>query len=240
MVARGAKGMRYILFALVLLGVSVAFFPWLESQLPAQYNPFTPLSVTDAPGLMTQYKLRKISKNQVACLAVLESARAAGLINFQSVPDSGGQCPLTGAVRVQNFGSVALSSSFLASCPLAVSGTMFVAQAAAPLAEQVFGQRLVRIDHLGSFACRNVYHRAVGRLSEHATAEALDVAGFRMNDGEDVTVASGWKREGKDADYLHQVFRGACPFFGNIIGPDYNAAHANHFHLGMRWFGFCR
>ncbi|EHE2712186.1 extensin, partial [Salmonella enterica] len=23
-------------------------------------------------------------------------------------------------------------------------------------------------------------------------------------------------------------------------GPDYNAAHANHFHLGMRGYGVCR
>ncbi|WP_181942607.1 extensin family protein, partial [Klebsiella pneumoniae] len=23
------------------------------------------------------------------------------------------------------------------------------------------------------------------------------------------------------------------------LGPDYNAAHANHFHLGMRGQGFC-
>ncbi|WP_188186207.1 extensin family protein, partial [Salmonella enterica] len=24
------------------------------------------------------------------------------------------------------------------------------------------------------------------------------------------------------------------------LGPDYNAAHANHFHLGMRGYGVCR
>jgi len=232
--------MRYILFALFLLVVGVTTFPWLKSQLPEQYNPFTPLSVTDPPGLITQYKLRRLSKNQDACLAVLDRAKADGLINFQTVASSDGQCPLNGAVRVQNFGSVSLSSSFLASCPLAVSTTMFVAQAASPMAQRVLGEKLIRIDHLGSYACRNIYHRAQGRLSEHATADALDVAMFRMSGGENISVASGWKREGRESDFLHQVFATGCPFFGNIIGPDYNAAHANHFHLGMRWFGFCR
>ncbi|WAT02821.1 extensin family protein [Rouxiella chamberiensis] len=232
--------MRYILFALVVLVAGFAVYPWLQSQLPPQYNPFTPLSVSDPPGLITQYKLKRLSKNPAACLAVLERAKADGLLNFQSVGNTRGQCPLTDAVRVQNFGKVSLSSSFLASCPLAVSTTMFVAQAAAPVAERVMNQRLIRIDHLGSFACRNVYHRAEGRISEHATADALDVSGFRMTGGENVTVAGGWKREDKTSTFLHDVFSEGCPFFGNIIGPDYNAAHANHFHLGMRWFGFCR
>lgn len=231
--------MRYILFALVVMVTGFAVYPWLQSQLPARYNPFAPLSVSDPPNFITQYKLKRLSNNHDACMAVLESAKAEGLLNFQNVGNSRGQCPLTGAVRVQNFGKVSLSSSFLASCPLAVSTTMFVAQAAAPSAERVFKQKLLRIDHLGSFACRNVYHRAEGRLSEHASADALDVAGFRISGGENITVAAGWKREGNPSNFLHEVFKEGCPFFGNIIGPDYNAAHANHFHLGMRWFGFC-
>ncbi len=232
--------MRYILFALIILTAGVVFFPRLSQQLPPQYNPFTPLSVTDPPGLITQYKLRRLSKNPDACLAVLNRAQSDGFLSFQTVGDTSGQCPLTGAVRIRNFGKVSLSSSFLASCPLAVSTTMFVAQAAAPLADSLLGQKLVRLDHLGSFACRNVYHRAQGRLSEHATADALDLAGFKMSAGETIGVARGWKKEGKESSYLHQLFSEGCPFFGNIIGPDYNAAHANHFHLGMHWFGFCR
>ncbi len=232
--------MRYVLLTLILLATGVVLFPWLQQQLPAQYNPFTPLSVTDPPGLITHYKLRRLAQNPVACQAVLDRAQAAGLLSFKKVGSTTGQCPLSDAVRIQNFGPVALSSSFLASCPLAVSTTMFVVQAAAPLANSVLEQKLVRIDHLGSFACRNIYHRAQGRLSEHATADAVDLAGFKMSAGETITVAGSWKETGKTSDYLHQVFSAGCPFMGNIIGPDYNAAHANHFHLGMRWFGFCR
>lgn len=232
--------MRYILSALILLVAILAISPWLQRQLPAQYNPFIPLAVTDPPSLITQYKLRRLSKNDTACLAVLEAAKSAGLINFHRLGNITGQCPLTAAVRVENFGAVSLSSSFLASCPLAVSSLMFVTQTAAPVARQQLGKKLLRIDHLGSYACRNVYNRVQGRLSEHASADALDIAGFTMAGGETVTVAAGWRKAGKESDYLHRLFSEGCPFFGNIIGPDYNAAHANHFHLGMHWFGFCR
>ena len=40
----------------------------------------------------------------------------------------------------------------------------------------------------GSFACRNIYHRQQARRSEHATADALDVSGFRLADGRRVSV----------------------------------------------------
>lgn len=39
---------------------------------------------------------------------------------------------------------------------------------------------------------------------------------------------------------LHTLWRGGCDVFGNALGPDYNAAHASHFHLGMRGAGYCR
>ncbi|NTV11537.1 MAG: extensin family protein, partial [Zoogloea sp.] len=39
------------------------------------------------------------------------------------------------------------------------------------------------IEHYGSFACRNIYPRQDGPLSEHARANALDVAGFTLQDG---------------------------------------------------------
>ena len=97
---------------------------------------------------------------------------------------------------------------------------------------------LVRIDHLGSYACRNIYHRANARLSEHATAEALDISGFRLANGQQVTVLRGWKQD-KTQPWLRAMLSASCGYYGNGLGPDYNAAHANHFHLGMRGYGLC-
>jgi hypothetical protein len=97
---------------------------------------------------------------------------------------------------------------------------------------------LVRIDHFGSYACRNIYHRANARLSEHATAEALDISGFRLANGQQVTVLRGWKQD-KTQPWLRAMLSASCAYYGNGLGPDYNAAHANHFHLGMRGYGLC-
>lgn len=140
---------------------------------------------------------------------------------------------------MRNFGPVTLSSSFIASCPLALSSALFVHQQARPLTQTLMGSELARIEHVGSFACRNIYHRPDARRSEHASADALDISAFQLANGQRVTVLRGWREE-KTYPWLRALLSASCDYYGNGLGPEYNAAHANHFHLGMRGFGLCR
>lgn len=205
--------------------------------LPAHYNPFAPLQLSDPPGRIAQFKLQRLTPED--CAALLTQANQRRWISSQPVADSGGDCPLQNVVRVRSFGDVALSSSFLASCPLALSSARFVEQQAQPLAQAHFGSALRQIDHLGSYACRNIYNRADARRSEHASADALDIAAFRFASGQRVTVLNGWKQP-QTQPFLRQLLDSACLYYGNGLGPEYNAAHADHFHLGMRGYGLCR
>lgn len=232
--------MKLFISAMLLAVLLFCSAPWIQRHLPPGYDPWATLTVDDPPTIITRYKLKRLAQDPAACLAILARARAAGKISFQPQSNIQGDCPLIAPVRVTSFGPVGLSSSFLASCPLALSSAMFVAQSARPQAQQLLGQPLARIDHLGSFACRNIYHRAVGRLSEHASADALDVSGFRLANGQHLQVAASYRRQDAAGIYLRQVFSDSCPFYGNTLGPDYNAAHANHFHLGMKGYGICR
>ncbi|EOL9133419.1 extensin family protein [Enterobacter cloacae] len=224
---------KTLLIVFILVAVATVGYRWL----PSHYNPFTPLSLDDPPGPITQYKLRRLTPE--ACASLLSQANQKALIRTQPVADSAGACPLHNVVRVRDFGPVSLNSSFLASCPLALSSALFVSQQARPLTRTWTGSELVRIEHLGSYACRNIYHRPDARRSEHATAEALDISAFRLANGERVTILHGW-RSTKTQPWLQALLTASCGYYGNGLGPKYNAAHANHFHLGMRGFGLCR
>ncbi|MBZ6367393.1 MULTISPECIES: extensin family protein [Enterobacter] len=224
---------KTLLTIFILGAIATAGYRWL----PSYYNPFTPLNLDDPPGRITQYKLRHLTRE--ACASLLAQANQKKLIRTQAVADSGGECPLNNVVRVRDFGPVSLNGSFLASCPLALSSALFVSQQARPLTKRFTGSELTRIEHLGSFACRNIYHRPDARRSEHATAEALDIAAFRLANGERVTVLNGWK-SAKTQPWLKALLAASCGYYGNGLGPEYNAAHASHFHLGMRGFGLCR
>ena len=224
---------KSLLIGLVIVGAAVMGYRWL----PSYYNPFVPLNLDDPPGKITQYKLRRLTPE--ACASLLSQANQKQLIQTQTLADSAGDCPLTDVVRVRNFGPVTLSSSFIASCPLALSSALFVHQQARPLTQTLMGSELARIEHVGSFACRNIYHRPDARRSEHASADALDISAFQLANGQRVTVLRGWREE-KTYPWLRALLSASCDYYGNGLGPEHNAAHANHFHLGMRGFGLCR
>lgn len=204
--------------------------------LPPQWNPWAPLDVRADPNFLTRYKLMRLRADPQLCDQVLSTA---GLRVSRQADSPDAKCPLINTLRVQG-GEVALSSSFLASCRLAVSFALFERHALQPAAQAVYGQSVSRVDHLGSFACRNVYGRENGRRSQHASADALDIAGFRLADGRAINVLKDWPKDNQDAKFLRQVRQGACDTFSVVLSPDYNAAHRNHFHLDVGPWSVCR
>jgi hypothetical protein len=230
--------MRYffIVFFLVIagLGIGVAY-DWI--QIPSQWNPFKPLDVRHPPNILTRYKLIRLQMEPDLCAQALRTSP----LRYAEMPAHTGskQCPLDKVVRVQRS-DVAFSGSFLATCPLATAYALFELHTLQPAAQAVFGQRVVSVEHFGSFACRNIYHRANARRSEHATANALDLAGFRLENGQRITVARDWKGDDDKARFLHLLREGACKAFNTTLTPNYNAAHHDHFHLDMGRFTVCR
>ena len=204
--------------------------------LPPQWNPWAPLDVRADPNYLTRYKLMRLRDDPQLCDQALSTS---GLRVARQADSPDAKCPLTNTLRVQG-GEVALSSSFLASCRLAVSFALFERHALQPAAQAIYGQSVSRVDHLGSFACRNVYGRENGRRSQHASADALDIAGFRLADGRAINVLKDWPKDNQDAKFLRQVRQGACDTFSVVLSPDYNAAHRNHFHLDVGPWSVCR
>ena len=73
-----------------------------------------------------------------------------------------------------------------------------------PAAEQAFGSPITRLANASGYACRqrNGSQSHSERLSEHALANAIDIAGFVTADGRTIEVARHWGptlREQKDA-----------------------------------------
>ncbi|GAA5234260.1 extensin family protein [Verticiella sediminum] len=234
--------MRVLILLILFVGLGVLGLRQSWWEIPREWNPWAALHVGDPVTPATRLKLRRLRDDPTACRAALDTA-PQGTLRYDALGDHLGApgCPLENVVRVRRAGTD-FSASFVASCPLALAWTLYEIHGLQPAAEATLGTRVRQVEHYGSFACRNIYHRENARRSEHATAEALDVAGFRFEDGRRVSVLRDWNSEGEDAParFLRAARDAACRFFGNTLGPEYNAAHANHFHLGMRGFGLCR
>lgn len=206
-------------------------------EVPERWNPWAPLHIEQAPNFLTRFKLMRLSRDDALCRQVLATAE----LRYQYLPDriTGPGCGFRNAVRIEAT-SAAVGTPFSLSCQAAVSLALSEKHTLQPPARAHFGAPVARVEHYGSYACRNAYGSATGRRSRHATADALDVAGFVLADGRHIHVQRDWPKENKRARFLREIHRGACRFFDTVLGPDSNSAHHDHFHFDRGLFGVRR
>jgi hypothetical protein len=91
-------------------------------------------------------------------------------------------------------GKVELQPPPTINCAMVASLHAWVEKILQPAAQELLGSPIVRIRQLSGYACRNrigtVQH--ADRLSEHALANAIDIAGFVTADGRTVDVLDKW------------------------------------------------
>lgn len=175
------------------------------------------------------------------CLSELGSARAS----FTPLPDQsyGAGCSTFNTVRISavqgDQAALGLTNLGPVTCPLASTFAAWARYGADRAAQQILGSALVRIETMGSYNCRNV--AGSERRSAHATANAIDISGFVLADGRRITVLGDWAAGSpEERQFLRVVQQSACKRFGTVLGPAYNADHANHFHVELGGNAFCR
>jgi hypothetical protein len=108
------------------------------------------------------------------------------------------QCGTPAPVVVRRIGSgankVEISPPAVVNCPMVVRLHAWVEKALQPAAQEAFGARIARLRGASGYACRNRVgsHFHADRLSEHAFANAIDIAGFITTDGRTIDVAGSW------------------------------------------------
>ena len=176
--------------------------------------------------------------NTQACFGQLQQAGIA----FTALPDRdfGGGCTAMNSVRLDDIGTPTSNLGPM-TCTLAEKFAGWVRFAVKPAARQVYGEDIVRVETMGTYACRSVVgNRPTTRLSQHAHANAVDVSAFILADGRRVPVLGGWNGDERSQRFLRLVHQSACRRFGTVLSPDYNAAHRDHFHFDMSGQGYCR
>jgi hypothetical protein len=94
------------------------------------------------------------------------------------------------------------------------------------------GRRLEAVTVADAYSCRNRNRSASSKLSEHAFGRAIDVSGFRLDDGTVVTVREGWESP-PWAPVLRRIHGAGCGPFGTVLGPEADVLHADHLHLDV-------
>jgi hypothetical protein len=204
-------------------------------RLPPNSLPWEPVNLNEPPGWIAHWQLNRLAGKPVVCRAALTATPAAfELLKDRRIDDA---CGFTNVLRVR-AGTVAFVPRVTATCGL-ISALFWYQRRLDGIARAQLHTSLTRIDQLGTFACRNVNSEAVGSRSEHATANAIDVAGFHFADGSTITVARDYGKPTPNGHFLDAAHDEACGLFNAVLGPHYNRLHANHFHLDMGPYRIC-
>ncbi len=118
-------------------------------------------------------------------------------------------------------------------CPIVSALDRWVSDGVQPAALHWFRSPVVEIRQIGSYSCRSMNGAGGHGMSEHAFGNALDIAGFTLANGRTITVKKGWHGSPEEQGFLHDVQLYACQTFVTVLGPGYNAAHYNHFHVDL-------
>lgn len=214
-----------LLGALAFLG----FLAWGYGRTHPQDVPCAPLDLSQPVGAFTSAKLAGLGGSE--CRTLL---RRAGVHFARAAPvRAGAECGYADAVALSG-GAATIGyrpARLPLQCPVAAGLALWEWNAVQPAALRRFGRRVVMVETFGSYNCRRIYGRASGQWSEHARANAIDVAAFRLDDGRRISVLADWRGDGAKGRFLRDVRDGACRIFATTLSPDYNAAHRDHLHL---------
>jgi len=214
---------------------------WLRDH--PQHDPWAPLELRHAMGWATGRKIAELREDTGVCHAFLDRS---GIAVEELSPTGEGACLRGDRLRPRggSIEDVAINpaASAQATCPVHAGMAMWLHHGVQPAAQAILGSRVARIEHLGTANCRRIGGGDSGRWSEHATGNAIDVGAFILADGRRVSLLGDWRGDGPNAAFLRAVRDSACEVFGTVLSPDYNADHADHFHLDQmaRGWRVCR
>ncbi len=226
------KRLLLLVMFLVLLAYPasrIGLFEW-----PRAYDPLALPDLAAPPGLLTDWQMKLADADARGCALALQRAGLPGVLE----PARGtGACLVTGAVSLTRLSRAKLRPEDTR-CAIAARLYMWERHVVQPAAARLFGQPVAEILHFGSYSCRTM--RGRHSMSEHASANAFDIAGFRLASGQTISVKGDWGKATAAGKFLYIARDSLCDWFNVTLSPDYNADHADHFHVDMGWYRTCR
>jgi len=189
------------------------------------------------PTLKTSWSAVQIATAAKRCDLVLATTNIDAK-RLDPIGGAGG-CGIAAPVLVSSFGAVKVNPPAKLNCNLALATYKWLTDKAQPIARDKYKSAIVAIQQYSSYTCRSRRGAGTSRISEHAFGNALDVASFTLASGKKISIGKDWSTAGlifgldTDATFLNDVHKGACDSFATVLGPRYNKAHANHFHMDM-------
>jgi hypothetical protein len=196
-------------------------------------EPTEPAAETPAPAAID--KPAKGAAPEAPQPSACRAALTADIAIAPSIPDihGAGGCGGEDLVRLEavvlsDRKHVLLQPPATLRCTMAFAIANWVRTDIAPVAAGL-GSEPVALDNFDSYECRSFNGIAGAHLSEHARANALDVRGFRLANGQSISLTD----RNVPRELRESVLHSACARFSTVLGPGSDWYHEEHIHLDL-------
>jgi hypothetical protein len=187
----------------------------IEVAYPRFDEPRAPLNVMPASEAACRRELKRLG------------------VGFRDVPTihQGASCGIDWPVQVSSIGSVRMQPAATLTCSMAATVARWTKKELVPAARWRYFSGVRTIHQGSSYSCRNI--RGTGRRSQHSVGNALDIMRIELTNGRDIDVRKpGWFAF-RQRGFLKTVRQDGCDYFSTVLGPGYDADHADHFHFDI-------
>lgn len=211
----------------------------VNKHVPPQHLPWKPLDLSRPMGLATSSQLFAFQlKDDNVCQAAMDTQLTDLKSSIEPPKETKKGCGWDLGINMTAVHNVGFSPpEVMNRCPMAAANTLWIRQMNIH-AQDIFKQPVTTVLHFDTYSCRTI--AGSSRLSEHAYANAWDISGFVLEDGTVISVLNDWDKSGPKSEFLRAARDEACRIYRVTLSPDYNAAHANHFHVDMGPSRTCR
>ncbi len=106
------------------------------------------------------------------------------------------------------------------------------------------GRKITGIVPGSTYACRLRNSASSGKVSEHARGNAIDVAAFRLDNGEKLEMKPRQEDSTLEGAFQRAATATACLYFSTVLSPGSDATHQDHLHLDVldrkNGYRYCR
>jgi hypothetical protein len=166
------------------------------------------------------------------CLSDLKTANVE-FLELGSVAKEG--CIVEGAVELDAvsspFGKVSMTGKPTMACLFARRFATWVRNVGAPMTLAYMGSKLTTIETGPGLVCRLRHGEPGDKISEHAKGNAIDVAGFGLENGQKLSVKDASASSKIDGVLMRTLRVTGCGYFTTVLGPGSNEAHKDHIHF---------
>jgi len=217
---------------------AVAYVPPSTQMQPVQ--PAQPAAITYAAAGFPRFEppvahslpqSQMMPADEIDCRRQLRKLGVA----FRDLPtiDEGGACHVDWPVEVSGLpNGIRMKPAATLSCQMALSFAAWTKDELVPSVRWRYFTGVKTIRQGSSYSCRKI--AGTSTPSEHSKGNALDVMSIELNSGRDIDVRKPGFFAFRQKKLLANVRKGGCEYFTTVLGPGYNADHADHFHFDIK------